>query len=94
MEDLMHDDKQVVTTPLWISGDELIHDTVDLLNDLHLKELLKAYISWGYDGSDDLEGRCVELRVTHLEVLKEHLNKPKLLQDHHKGLVSLDNNRE
>jgi len=36
MEDLVHNDEEVVAAPLRVAGHELRHDGIDLFNDVHL----------------------------------------------------------
>ena len=40
MQDLMHDDEEVITTPLGVAHNKLGHDRIDLLNNVHSKQLL------------------------------------------------------
>lgn len=70
MQDLIHNDKQVVTTPFTVVFDNINHDPIDLVDHLHLDKFIDFDFSRCHDCSDNLDCGCVELGMTDLKVVK------------------------
>ena len=94
MKNLVHNDKEVVAAPFGIGLYEVTHDAVDFLNDLHFKQLFKTDLPRCNDCSNDFESGSIELRMAHLEVLKQELYQAKLLKYQDKCLVSFDDDSQ
>ena len=94
VQDLMHNDQQVVTAPLRVSCDKLSHDLIYLFYDIHSEELLKLDFSRSDDSADDLQRSSVEFGMANLEILEQDLNEAQLLENEHEGWISLYNYRE
>jgi len=72
VEYLVHDDEEVVGAPLLVVGDHIGHDSVDLLDDIHLEQLFKFDLPRGYNCADYLHRECVELLMSDSKVLEQH----------------------
>ena len=90
VQNLVHDDEQVVAAPLRVAGYKLCHDGIDLLNYVHAEKLFKLNLTRCHDGANDLQRRCIELVMADLEVIEEDLDQTELLQDEHECRVALN----
>jgi len=70
VQDFMHNDEEVVAAPLRVTRDELSHNCIDLLDDVHAQQFFKFDLARSHDRSDNLECGGVELVVAYLEVLE------------------------
>ena len=91
MQDLVHDDQEVVAAPLGVGHHELGHYRVDLVDDVHLQKLLELDLARGDDRADDLQGGRIELGVANLKVLEQDLDQAQFLEDEHESGVALNN---
>lgn len=92
MQDLVHDHKKVIAAPFRIACYKLSHDRINLLYDVHSQQLLKFNFTRCNDSSDDLKRGRVELSMTDLEILKQDLDEPELLEDENESRVALNYN--
>ena len=70
MQDLVHNDQQMVTAPLGISRHEFCHYRINFLNNVHLEELFKLDLARSYNGSDNFECRSIEFGMANLKVFE------------------------
>jgi len=79
----------MITTPLWIGGDEFSHNCIDFLDDIHLEKFFKLDLSGCDDGANNFKCGRIEFCMANLEVLKQDLDKAKLFKNENKGGVPL-----
>ena len=81
--------EQVVRAPLLIISHDIFENAVHLENNIHLHELCQFDLPRLDYGTDDLDGKCVELWMVYLKVLEDNIDQLQFAQDHDKGTVSL-----
>ena len=91
MQNFIHDDQKVVAAPLSVVLDDVGHDAVDLVDDLHFDQFIDFNLSRSNDRSNNLDRRSIELGMSDLKVLEQHRHKLQLPQNHNERLVPLNN---
>lgn len=89
MQQVINDFKQVVAAPLLVVLHDVFEDSIDFLDDLHVNQGLQFDFAGVNYNLDDLDGEGIELRMVDIEILEEHIDQLKLVQDHHEGRVPL-----
>lgn len=90
VQNLVHDDEQVVTAPLGVGGYKLCHDGINLLNYVHAEKLLELDLTRCHNSANDLQCCGIELVMADLEVIEEDLDQTELLQNEHECRVTLN----